>query len=387
MIKELNRVCPICNNKEGDILHTQTFILDKGNPLPSKYDVVSCTQCQFLYADTDATQANYDVYYENFSKYESIEVSSGSGTSPLDAQRLLDTAADLMKFVPDKNVAILDIGAALGGLLKLLKSNSYKNLSALEPSLGCVNFMKNEYGINAYQGGIFDDFETIFGNQKFDFVILSHVFEHIYDLKKAIINIRSLLSDTAKVYIEVPDSSRYNDCHVVPYYYFDMEHINHFDQHSLQLLMGIHGFRAIASEQKNIIASKFVEYPALWSLFEINSMNKNAMQHYIEKSKYNDHNAVLSDMISAQMECVVWGAGSFTKRLLAQSDLRQCNIRFFIDKDENKQNKYIDNIIIKSPDALKTFTGTIIVASALFASEIVNEINSNGYKNTIIVLG
>lgn len=387
MKKELNRECPICNNNQGEILHTQTFILDKGNPLPSKYDVISCTQCKFIYADVDAIQANYDVYYENFSKYESLEVSTGGGVFTLDAQRLSETAADLMKFLPNENAAILDIGAGLGGLLKLLKSNGYENLFALEPSLGCVNFMKNEHGINAYRGGIFDDFKRIFGNQKFDFVVLSHVFEYIYDLKKAIINIRSLLSDTAKVYVEVPDSSRYNDCYVVPYYYFDMEHINHFDQHSLQLLMGINGFRTIASEQKNIIASEFIVYPALWSLFEVNTITKNMIQKYIQTSKDNDHNMVLSNIIESQAECLIWGAGSFTKRLLAQSNLRRCNIQFFIDKDENKQNKYIDSIVVRSPSALENFKGTIIVASALFASDIVNEIKNNGFNNTIIVLG
>lgn len=79
MIKELNRLCPICNNKQGEILHTQKFLLDNNNPLPSEYDVVCCTQCGFVYADVDASQENYNKYYENFSKYESTEVSSGGG--------------------------------------------------------------------------------------------------------------------------------------------------------------------------------------------------------------------------------------------------------------------------------------------------------------------
>ena len=384
---KLKRTCPICNNANGEVLHMQSFLLDDNNPLPSSYDVVSCTQCSFVYADVDASQEDYNKYYENFSKYESTEVSSGGGTTPGDKQRLSDTADDIMMHIANKEAKILDIGAAMGGLLINLKQNNYNNLYALEPSKTCVTYMKNEYKLNAYQGSILDDFDEIFNGKKFDFIILSHVFEHIYDLKKTIINIRSLLSDTGKIYIEVPDASGYNDCYVVPYYYFDMEHINHFDQHSLQLLMGTHGFRAIASGQKNITASESVMYPAVWTLFEINTISKNAILKYIEKSKLNDHNEVLSDIITSGKECVVWGAGSFTKRLLAQSDLRECNIQFFIDKDENKQEKYIDDIIIKSPDALKNFRGTIIVASALFASEIVREIKNDQYDNEIIILG
>ncbi len=387
MIKKLTRACPICNNKVGEVLHTQTFLLDDNNPLPSRYDVVCCKECQFIYADVNTTQEDYNTYYEKFSKYESIEVSSGGGTTVYDLQRLSEMAIEIIKFIPDKSAAILDIGAAMGGLLNLLKQEGYENVYALEPSQGCVDFMKNEYGINGYQGGVFDHFETIFGAQKFDFVILSHVFEHLYDLKSAIINIRSLLSSTAKIYIEVPDASRYDDFYVVPYYCFDMEHINHFDQHSLSLLMGMHGFQVIESKQKLISISTTRLYPAFWNIFEINTNSQRAIRKYIETSKLNDHNTVLSDIITSQKECVVWGAGSFTKRLLAQSNLRQCNIQFFIDKDENKQKKYIDNVIIKSPNALKDFRGVIIVASALFTSEIVREIKSYEYNNELIVLG
>lgn len=387
MIKELNRLCPICNNKQGEILHTQKFLLDNNNPLPSEYDVVCCTQCGFVYADVDASQENYNKYYENFSKYESTEVSSGGGTTTWDNQRLSDTANDIMTHVTNKEAKILDIGAAMGGLLNILKQNNYNNLYALEPSKACVSYMKNEYKLNAYQGGILDNFDEIFAGEKFDFIILSHVFEHIYDLQKAILNIKSIMSANARIYIEVPDSSRYFKFYVVPYYYFDIEHINHFNKFSLSTLMGNYGFQNISSKEKIMLVSASIKYPACFGLFELNTISKDSIKSYVEISKQNSKNNMLKDLITSQNECIVWGAGSFTKRLLAQTDLRQCNIQFFIDKDENKQNKCIDEIIVKSPDVLKSFMGTIIVASALFASEIVSEIKSNGYENTIIVLG
>jgi len=381
MIKELNRNCPICGNKKGKVLHNQSFILDSENPLPSEYDIVCCVQCNFVYADVEASQEAYNEYYQSFSKYESIEVSSGGGTTAWDKKRLLDTSTDIMENIKDKNLKILDIGAAMGGLLDILKQNKYKKLYALEPSKGCVEFMINEYGLNAFQGGLFDDFNKIFSGEKFDFIILSHVFEHIYDLYKAIVNIKSILNSNAKIYIEVPDASRYSNFYVVPYSYFDIEHINHFTNFSLLSLMGSHGFQRLDSKEKIMPVSNTINYPACYSVFELDNKSKDEIQKYIDKSKKNSEQNLLLKLISSKEECIVWGAGSFTKRLLSQTNLSQCNIKYFVDKDIVKQGKYINGIKIVGIDFLKEFRGAIVVAS-----EIVAEIKSSGFKNTIIVI-
>ncbi len=386
-MKKLNRNCPICKDESGEVLHEQKFVLDDKNPLPDQYDVVCCSQCSFIYADVDATQEDYNKYYEDFSKYESIEVSSGGGTTPWDLERLLETANDIMNYIPKKDAKILDIGAAMGGLLNILQQNGYEKLYALEPSKTCVSYMKNEYKLNAYCGSVLDNFNNIFGNEKFDFVILSHVFEHIYDLQKAILNIKSLLSERGAVYIEVPDSSRYYDFYVVPYYYFDIEHINHFSEFSLTALLSNYGFKSKISKEKSMPVSENIKYPALFSIFELNTKSKYSINKYIDESKKKSKNNRLDELISSQEECVVWGAGSFTKRLLAQSNLRECNIKYFIDKDNTKQEKFMDNVKVVSPKILESFSGTIIIASALFSSEIVAEIKNSGLKNKTITVG
>ena len=51
---------------------------------------------------------------------------------------------------------------------------------------------------------------------------------------------RSILSVTGKIYIEVPDATRYEDYPFVPFYYFDAEHINHFDLRSMGQLAAQH---------------------------------------------------------------------------------------------------------------------------------------------------
>ena len=54
-----------------DVLHKQNFVLPEGHPLANGYLVVACDNCGFVYADTQVSQHDYDVFYARFSKYES----------------------------------------------------------------------------------------------------------------------------------------------------------------------------------------------------------------------------------------------------------------------------------------------------------------------------
>jgi len=387
------RNCPICLSDEGEMLHEQKFILPDSSPLPNKYNILSCTKCAMVYADTCASQYDYDLFYKNMSKYEDKKASSGSGNTEYDKERLNVTAWTIIEHI-DKYASILDIGCANGGLLKTLKDMGCNNLTGLDPSPACVNNLK-ESGINGVQGGLFD-IENI-KNNKYDCIILSHVFEHIRDLQSAVINLLSLLEENGIMYVEVPDASRYKDYYVVPYYYFDSEHINHFDENALNNLFLQFETECITQGEKEMPVSNSKYYPAVYSIykksagkhdfeFKIDSSLKENVKEFINQSKKNNDNNELKIFVNDQEKVVVWGAGSFTTRLLENSDLGKCNIVAFIDKDTNKQGNKIKNIEILSPSILEKFSGTIIVCSALYSDEIVQEIKVSGFNNPIIVI-
>ncbi len=146
MIKKLNRVCPICSNEQGEVLHAQMFLLDDNNPLPEEYDVVCCMQCRFIYADVDATQEDYNKYYNTCYK----QLDSNSSSLNKIGSRFKKNAEDIINLLPNKTSAILDIGAGEGQILSILRENGYNNLYAFEPSLACVKLMK-ENSIIAYR--------------------------------------------------------------------------------------------------------------------------------------------------------------------------------------------------------------------------------------------
>ena len=394
--KKAMRLCPICNNNKAEVLHNQRFELSEKHVLPNNYDVVACTKCGFVYADTKATQKDYDRFYKDLSKYEDTSIASGTGCNVLDAKRISRATSDIAKYVPDKNKSILDIGCANGGLLIELKRNGYKNVVGLDPSPACIDYVQNEHQIEAHLGSLFGA-DHLFSDQHFDIVILSHVLEHIVDIQMAYEKALSLLSKSGQIYVEVPDASRYSDYYVVPYFYFDCEHINHFDLGALSNLALKYGLDKVTENQIEIIASDTNVYPALYAIYQknqqsdqqapiYNSHARESVFEYIKLSEKRDEWPLLEDLVSSQEEIIVWGAGSFAHRMLQSSPLSKCNITAFIDNDSNKQGKMLHGVPIRSSDILKETNAAILVCSALHSNEIANEIKTMGVDNNIFEL-
>lgn len=397
----LHRPCPICFNRTVEILHTQKFVIPEGYPLPEIYDVVCCIKCGFVYADTSARQEDYDLYYQNFSKYEDPVISTGSGNTALDKERCEGVAAEVTRFIPDTQSSIIDIGCANGGVLSALQNMGYKELTGLDPSRACINYIKQRYNISrAIVGGIFSQNDELV-QEKFDCAILSGVIEHIYNIKQAILNIRNLLKTDGILYLEAPDASHYSDHDVVPYYYFDSEHINHFDKYSLKNLLTLNNFDCISYIEKETRVSKsnvFSVVSIIGKKRPINNYNeiepipdytvRNSILKHVKTSELNEDsiNIKLKPLIDSKYPVIIWGAGNFTMRLLKGSILKNCNIIALIDNDSGKWGKILYGIPVYSPDKLKELKGTIIICSALYSEDIYLQIKSMEISNKVVVL-
>ncbi|NVN95423.1 MAG: methyltransferase domain-containing protein [Bacteroidetes bacterium] len=390
-IKNLLRSCPICDNTDGEILHNQRFFLPENHILPSNYDVVCCNTCGFVFADTSANQKTYNIFYQEMSKYEDVKTASGGGDKTYDLSRLKETAEDIENLIPSKNSSILDIGCGNGGLLMELKKLGFTNLTGLDPSPVCVNNILNK-GIEAKLGGIFN-ISTL--NKKYDFIIFSHVFEHLVDIQSAVKNISELLSQDGLVYIETPDASLYYEFYVAPFHYFDIEHINHFCSVSLINIFSKFDYNCKKSEQKKIQVSETVEYPAVYccftksdinsfSTYKINDNLKKNILKYILRSNNELIFPELIDYVNNKTPVIVFGAGSFTLSLIENTILGKCNIIAFIDNDSKKQGNIINGICVYGKEFLYKSDAVIIICSALFSFEIEQEIKSMCIKNRIL---
>jgi len=226
----LNRNCAICGSSQKKKIFSQIYVIPSNSThVHSGYDVVICGDCGFAYADNLPDQSALDKYY------------SASYTSSEEATRYHNSAKNIFRFLK-KGDRILDIGCGTGHLLNLVRANGYDNVYGLDPADIACHTAKEKYGLDVIQGSLFDDLDL----GMFDFIILSHVLEHIVDLPYFILQLNKYLNKGGRVYIEVPDAHNFL-LSVEPnpslgwkyekdlFAHFAPEHINFFSVISLEL--------------------------------------------------------------------------------------------------------------------------------------------------------
>ena len=127
------------------------------------------------------------------------------------------------EFIKNKNIKILEVGCGAGGILKYLNDIGYNNLTGIDYDKEQLNFGINE-GLNLIHIGNFKK------EIKYDFIILSHVLEHLINPSNQIKSIYELLNDNGNLYIEVPSihSIKNNNYNFDISKYFHIAHVTHF---------------------------------------------------------------------------------------------------------------------------------------------------------------
>jgi 2-polyprenyl-3-methyl-5-hydroxy-6-metoxy-1,4-benzoquinol methylase len=389
------RGCPICEATACEVLHTQRFVLPEGHPLTDGYDVVCCRACGFVYADTAVSQRDYDTFYRQYSKYEDQKTSTGGGDTPWDARRLHDAAVAVADFVGSRDARILDVGCANGGLLRALKGLGFHDLTGLDPSPACAENTRRIPGVRAEAGSLADP-PAGFGS--FDCVILSHVLEHVQDLRSSIAAIAHLTAEDGCVYLETPDAGRYDECLVAPFQDFNTEHINHFSLGCLVNLARVAGLTPERHGFKTLESPPPLPYPAVFAIFRKTDAQaalapdaelRGKINAYIASSRdlMRKIDARLREVVSEQRELIVWGTGQLAMKLLAETALGDARIAAFIDGNPINHGKRLRGRPILSPQEVRGLPHPIVITSMLHQREILEGIRGRlGLSNPVITL-
>ncbi len=354
-----------------------------GHLLAEGYDVVCCARCGFLYADTAAKQADYDRFYAELSMYESA-VSSGGGLSPQDRARLEQTADAIAEALPAKEARILDFGCANGGLLRALQDRGFGNLHGIDPSAACAAQVRSAIGIPADAGSLFAIPE---GLGTFDCILLTHVLEHVEDLRGALANLLSLLSPDGLLYLEVPDATRYADFILAPFQDFNTEHINHFSARSLDNACAQTGLDLVSAGEKVFDCAPNMPFPATYGFWRRRDEAglrdlvpdrelRPRIEDYIRRSRavMDRYEARIRGLIDRSSELIVWGTGQLTLKLLNETSLGDARIAAFVDGNPTNQGRKLRGVPILAPDALARPEGPVLVASTIHFQAISNTI-------------
>ena len=264
----------------------------------------------------------------------------------------------------------------------------------MDPSSGCVARLQAQ-GVEALQGWLGDDLAK---HGKFDLVILSHVLEHLLDPRNAVKLLQGALAPDGKVYVEVPDAARYLDFPSVPYYYFDSEHINHFDRFSLDNLAKASGYQVECTASKTLTLQGSHAYPAVFALLSMldapapiipNDAVRMAVDDYVAQSAQAvSLSKALRRALLAGRPIALWGAGSQAQRLLLEKEMRDAHIVAVVDGDRNKHGSRFAGCEVSAPaQGLRNLPANclVVIAAALVAGQIQAEYHALGLPYECII--
>jgi len=354
------RECPVCGSTENKLMFTQEFAKIEGISFLDGYDVVSCKNCNFVYASNIPEQTAFDEYYINANKYEHEIEQSDTITGKYE-----HIIQEIVHFEQDKTIPIVDIGCARSEILRSLQNLGFSNLTGIDPSIKNVEYLKNK-GIN----GIHATIKTVDTSKQYKIVLFLAVLEHVQDLHQTLNTLNAITAENGMVIISVPDMTLPISGEF-PYQEFSREHINYFTEISLSNLMIKYEFHSVFSKRERGEQIGFFRKESKSVQKDINGELR--IQHYIDQSKkYED--AIYANLQQySNTPVIVWGLGTFTQRLLVKNILR--NIVAMVDSNPQYAGKKYNDIDIVPPTELKKYKEPVLLAvSSRYVEAVVHTI-------------
>lgn len=137
-------------------------------------------------------------------------------------------------------------------------------------------------------------------------------------------------------------------------------------------------FAVRSAEEKSNICKKYLnKYPGKKD--EIDCYCKRMIlyakaKHVLEQSPSSVVSIVDSLCLDEKSNLVIWGTGIWGRRINEFFFQIGKKVSFFVDSNSNKWETKLENIFVKSPDFLQTFSGVVFIAVKDYENEIVKQI-------------
>lgn len=208
-----------------------------------------CNECSVVYTTPHIASSSLPVFYnEIYGPLNFHEKKSNYLFSNVQGENLYTY---VLEFLPDiKN--ILDIGAGTGDVVKYFAGMMpHSQVVGVEYNQDYVDQFVKTNNSQLMFGGID---EVISSNEKYDLIVLSHLFEHIVDLNEFLDKIKKISNPHTILYIEVPGIFGYFKDTAHYQYKFEhfhtIAHVYNFTMQSLCRVLGKNGFVLIKGDEK-----------------------------------------------------------------------------------------------------------------------------------------
>jgi len=228
--------CPLCEN---DSSHQKHKI--------GSWKIIQCDQCEFVFVNPRLEKSELlKIYSSNYFDNKEVGYSHYTENKTLRKENFQKWVSDAIPFIKhNSSLQALDVGCAAGYCLEVFRQLNWKPFGIELDKELAVSLGGNGYSI-------FDEpLIQLKTNEKFSFISLFDVIEHLTDLKENMAMLHTLLEDDGVVVLVTPNyGSWQRKLFKKKWFQFKpIEHINYFSRQSINKLATENGFQVVYSKR------------------------------------------------------------------------------------------------------------------------------------------
>jgi 2-polyprenyl-3-methyl-5-hydroxy-6-metoxy-1,4-benzoquinol methylase len=278
---------------------------------------------------------------------------------------------------------VLEIGCPSGKIAMNLKN--YKKWYIVEPNKNSiVNFNEKIKFIQTF----FDENFSL--QDKPDFIVHSHLFEHIYEPNKFLSKCYDILNDDGEMFFGVPNMQTFIDTNICPFIGIFFEHTVFLNKENITHLLKVNNFDIV----------EIIDYENHSTLYHCKKISQPVdlqikpfcMQNYSDSffntlNYYNTFIKNANDIINLTTKDVYIFSASYNTQFLLALGILSKKIKGILDNSKEKQGKYLYgyNLQIFDPSVITNKNCIVLLKNGYYANEILIQLKGIN-KNVEIIL-
>lgn len=386
--------CPVCGkNRSFSVFSVKAFpyitvpvkrrdkqeILSRYSvaALRSDLEPVACKGCSHIYLKKQPDEKIISTLYSKYYSYPSAL--QGKFVPQREKAFLEIFKRAIQKKLKKDHGLVLEIGCYDGYILWHLKRLGF-SVEGCDPSDGAD--IGKKYGLEIRKQ-FFKAADYIGKGRKYDVVIFRHLLEHVPDPVVFLKTLKNMLNPYALVVFEVPNIEfclRNKNTSV-----FSFQHLQYFSGASVRHLIERADYRLVelVNTGENLIAI-CAQGKAKKALLGKAAFNLSRSFAADLKNKIIHFKNMLKTMPDERL--AMWGAGTFSRSVIATYGLKENRIKCIVDSDPNKWGmEYLEYpFAVESPEALKHQKQDGLMVCSMYTAQIMRQLRKMHYKGTII---
>ena len=238
-----NTSCIICHKNNTVVVSTKAIVHKQGQEVEATN--VLCRTCGLVFMNPRPSEVEYQDIYKRYSEERHSHNTSEAIIEYIKSVENKSKGKSVAEFLrPHIRIGgrALDIGAGIGVLAAALNDHLKIDVVAIEPGV-LLSKVASEYYKLPFFNGNFDQYVVAHPNERFDLIVLHHVFEHFSDPMKELAKLQQSLTPNGILYIEVPNIL---DFKKPVNQFFDLLHPFSYSPATLNQVLKMGGFKIIA---------------------------------------------------------------------------------------------------------------------------------------------